>query len=535
MSKVWRIGSRTLDGDSLEIREGDATTPIQPRLFKLLAYLIAHRSRAVTKQELHDNVWGDTVVSDSALSTRIKEARRLLGDDGKSQRAIRTVPRVGFQFVGEVEEPAGASGVGNVELVEPTDRSLLPMQSPRNFDDTGKPSIVVLPLQVSGDEGDPHLFANGVVNDVITRLARARSLYVISRGTALRLRDPAADLSEVGASLGVRYVAHGSLHFSGNRFRLHMAVTEVDNGREIWAEAYDRAMGDIFAVQDELALAIVREIEDQVTRAEISRSLARPTGSLDAWSAYHRGLWHLFRNTREDLETAHGFLRTSLELEPHSARAHAARSFAFWLQAFHEYESSPASLTDKAFEHAQRSLEIDAEDPFGHFALGRAWQSRQNNELAMREYATSIKLNPSMARAYYARGLLHFLNDDLDDADEALDFSLRLSPYDPMAYAVVSTKALGAAIRGDYEQAAELAEHAAELPNGRNHRQVQFIATYCNGMAGHDEQARRRLKQLERVSPGFEVDDYLRVLPLENEKAVREMRKVLAVLRGGSS
>jgi len=175
-----------------------------------------------------------------------------------------------------------------------------------------KPSIAVLPFANMSDDPEQEFFADGIAEDIITALSRYPSLFVIARNSCFTYKGRAVDVKQVGHDLGVRYVLEGSLRKSGNRIRVTGQRVEAETGNHVWAERYDRDLADIFAVQDEITEAVTISIAPAIADAEQQRAMRKPPGSLDAWAAYQRGLWHLSKVTAEDFSIAEDFLSGEL-------------------------------------------------------------------------------------------------------------------------------------------------------------------------------------------------------------------------------
>src|SRR5262249_30035736 len=179
-----------------------------------------------------------------------------------------------------------------------------------------QPSVAVLPfINMSGDP-DQEFFADGIAEDIITALSRYPSLFVIARNSCFIYKGRAADVKQIGRELGVRYVIEGSLRKSGNRIRVTAQLVEAEAGKHVWAERYDRDVADIFALQDEITEAVTIAVAPAVAEAELQRAMRKPPGSLDAWAAYQRGLWHLSKFTAEDNAAAQKFFQKAIDLDP---------------------------------------------------------------------------------------------------------------------------------------------------------------------------------------------------------------------------
>src|SRR5499427_5725062 len=170
-----------------------------------------------------------------------------------------------------------------------------------------KPSVAVLPFTNMSSDPEQEFFADGIAEDVITALSHYPSLLVIARNSSFTYKGRAVDVKQIGRELGVRYILEGSLRKSGNRIRVTAQLVEAETGKHVWAERYDRDLADIFALQDEITEAVTIAIAPAIAEAEQQRAMRKPPGSLDAWAAYQRGLWHLNKVTTEDNALAEQF------------------------------------------------------------------------------------------------------------------------------------------------------------------------------------------------------------------------------------
>src|SRR5262245_53144418 len=200
-----------LDTDKRELCRGGNSVSITPQVFDLLEYLILNQHRVLSKDDLIDAIWKGRIVSDAAVTTRLNAARNAIGDNGESQRLIKTLPRKGFRFVGAVRDGPGHSHAPDADTSLGPGRALaLP----------DKPSIAVLPFANLSEDPAQEYFADGMVEDIITRLSRIRWLFVIARNSSFTYKGKAVDVKQVGRELGVRYLLEGSVRKSANRVRI---------------------------------------------------------------------------------------------------------------------------------------------------------------------------------------------------------------------------------------------------------------------------------------------------------------------------
>src|SRR5215472_8501649 len=265
----------SLDTDRRELSRGSTPIAVEPQVFDLLAYLVQHRDRVVTKADLLEAVWGGRIVSRSALTTRINAARRAVGDTGEAQRLIRTLSRKGVRFIAEVKEQV-------------TSLDFAAFQIAGEFSE--KPSIVVLPFQNLSDDPELQYFADGLVEEINTALSRIRWLFVIARNSTFTYKGQAVDVKQVGRELGVRYVLEGSVRTAGERVRITAQLIDALTGAHLWADRFDGSLEDVFELQERIAISVAGAIEPALQAAETARSVTRPTSDLTAYDLYLRVL-----------------------------------------------------------------------------------------------------------------------------------------------------------------------------------------------------------------------------------------------------
>src|SRR5688572_6637230 len=252
------FGEYEIDLAAFELRRGGQPCAVEPQVLELLAYLVRNAGRLVTKADLIEHVWDGRIVSDSTLASRVKSARRAIGDDGEQQRLIKTVHSRGVRFVGEVRVEARPADASAAAPVGEPPRIAIP-GAPAEM-----PSIAVLPFANVG--GDPELsyLVDGLTQDIITDLSRFRQLRVIARDSCFRHRDAGTDLRAAAQTLGADYVVTGSVRRQGTRLRLSAQLTAADSRNELWAERFDRSTEDVIAATDELVRTIVGTLAGRV-------------------------------------------------------------------------------------------------------------------------------------------------------------------------------------------------------------------------------------------------------------------------------
>jgi TolB-like protein len=372
----------------------------------------------------------------------------------------------------------------------------------------GKPSVAVLGFE---DIGEPGVLSVGLAADLIGRLSRLAGLFVIARASSMQFRPGGTSFSEVGRKLGVRYLVQGTVQRHGKRIRLHVELVEAEQGRQVWSESYDRARDDLFLLQDELADAVVSALEPAIERAEYERASLKPPESLDAWENYHMALWHSFRFTAEDTLRANDYLKRALAEDPRFSRAHAAMSLVHFSRAFLDASADPGQDIAAALASAEQSVGLDGRDAMGHWSLGRAQFLSQQHDLALDSIDRALQVNPNYAQGHYARGFVGFHAGEDEQTLLELDTARRLSPFDPLMFAMTSSRAMTLALGGQVEEGAQLAVSATQQPNAHFH--IFAIAAACLEMAGQHERAMEQMAKAKARHPGYSVEVFFRSFP----------------------
>jgi adenylate cyclase len=410
-----------LDIGRRELRRGTSPVPVAPQVFDLLEYLLRHRERVVSKDDLIAAVWEQRIVSDAALTTRVNVARSAIADNGEEQRLIKTLPRKGFRFVGAVREESGTLREASVEMPSA-------MKAP------DKPSVAVLPFANLSDDPAQEYVADGVVEDIIIALSRFSELFVIARNSSFQYKGRAVDVRLVGRELGVRYLVEGSVRRSGDRLRVAAQLIDAESGAHRWAENYDRTLDDVFDVQDEVARTIATILTAHLRKAETERASAKPPARWQAYDCYLQASEAFDRFTFrsfdvKDIYQARRFIEQSLAIDPHYARSYALLAETFntvWVIRLDSDHLNPAAL-DRAVQLARKAVELDPLLPEAHSALGSVLTWLHQHDASIAEFERAIALNPNYADWRFGWALVPA--GDSRRALAVLRASMRLDPF----------------------------------------------------------------------------------------------------------
>jgi TolB-like protein/DNA-binding SARP family transcriptional activator len=380
-----------------------------------------------------------------------------------------------------------------------------------------RPSLAVMPFHALPDrrEGIGET-ADGLTHDTITRLAKLRSFFVIAEGSVFALGSRRVGPEEAGRRLGVDYVASGSVRRRQGRLGVSVELIETATARIFWAEDFDYSQNDVFSILNAISDRIVAAIASEIEAVERNRAVLRPPDSLDAWQAYHRGLWHMYRFTETENEAARRFFEMAVRLDPTFARAHAGLSFTHWQSAFQHWGDRRHHMTN-ALEAAGRGVIVDEHDPAAHWAMGRALWLKGSHDEGIGELQQTVTISPNFALGHYALAFVHSQSGDPRAAIEAADHSRLLSPFDPLLFGMLGSKAMANVRLGQFDEAAAWSAKAAMQPNA--HILILAIAAFSHVLAGRIEEARNYGDAIRRVQPRFCVEEYLNAFQFSADAA----------------
>lgn len=362
-----------------------------------------------------------------------------------------------------------------------------------------RPAVAVLPFQNLGGDGEQVLFAAGLAEDLITRLASWRSFPVIARGSS---SDPALpkDVQEVGRELGARYVVEGSIREVGDRVRVVVDLIDATTGHHVWAQQYDREFGDFLVLQGEISEAIVGAMNPALLHSEMERAMRQDPSSLDAWNAAMQGWWHFDQFTAEHMARAKERFARAIDLDPQWGYAYAGLSLANFYETAFGWTDSPAQSVRAALDAAERAVTLDELSVEGFHALGHAFSATGQTDRMMGAFRKGVELNPSHHLANNCYGYHLAWTGHPEEAMEYIKRAMKLSPRDPLAFAPRLAMAWAHFAAADYQQAVEWAETSIQRAP-----QVPFpylVAASSLGHLGERERAQRLFQEYLEVRAG---------------------------------
>jgi serine/threonine protein kinase/tetratricopeptide (TPR) repeat protein len=465
----------------------------------------------------------EQAIVQSILTIRPKPLSAFRGDVPVSlerlvERALAKRPAARYQQMPDL--------VTDLRAIKEGSQSVLPR--PASTDSKPVPSIAVLPFVDMSPQRDQEYFCDGMAEELIDALAKQKGLRVVSRTSAFQFKGRAYDIRDVGQQLGVSHVLEGSVRKAGNYLRITAQLIDVDDGYHLWSEKYDRDLADVFAIQDEIARAIVETLKGRLVGEQESPIVKRQTPNLEAYTLYLKGRYFWNKRYEVGLQQAMGFFRQAIENDPAYALAYAGLADCFILLGAYEY-LAPKEAFPYARGLAQKALEIDGTLAEAHASLGFVAKVHARNYVeAEQKFRRSIELNPNYAVARWWYSLLLAVTGRIEEAlaelkraeeadplllltnstlgwilylarryDEAIDVCLDILRIDPNIGTARATLGLAYIAKSDFDRA------ISELQQAKTRMGPQIVGSYlarAYALSGRKDEATRVLDELQELS-----------------------------------
>ena len=515
---VYQFNQFTLDTNQYQLSLSDKPISIEPLVFDLLVYLIEHRGRVVTREELLDNLWKGKVVTDAALGARLKDARKVVQDSGTKQAVIKTIHGRGYQFIADVDESSADHSPEKPESW--SSQAALPLPD--------EPSIAILPFTNMSGDPEQEYFSDGITEDIITSLSKIKNLLVIARNSTFTYKGKSVDVRQVGRDQGVRYVLEGGVRKAGNRVRITAQLIDTSTGQHRWAERYDRDLEDIFAVQDEITQIIVSELDVQLRSGEQARLWSSGTVNFEAWECVRLGSDLLNSMIGDQIGEAMRLVKRALDLDPEYAAAWVWLAWshfhiADYGSAYSEEERKQALESTRDCAH--QALEFDPSCADAYAALGLYHLSLSEHEAAMANINKSVQLAPNHAQNIAISAAILNKCGQPEKAIERIRKAMRLSPV----YPSWNLSMLGHAYRlaGMFDLAIETYTEIISTDTDSLDGQIALAEIF--GETNQPDQAAVSAKEVLRLNPDFTIKKYVDDLaysdPAENLRFADGLRK----------
>ena len=447
----------------------------------VLGLLIDRAGEPVAKQEIFASVWHGTVVSDDALATCIQELRKALGDDARQPRFIATRHRYGYQFVA------------------PVARDSSPPAGAREMPAPDSTAIAVLPFTDMSPGRDQDFFCEGLAEELIHALAHVDGLRVAARSSSFQFRAAGVDVREVGRQLGVGALLEGSVRKSGERLRITVQLVEVASGFHRWSQVFERELGDVFAIQDEIAETVATTLRGSALSQRERRGLRRRSTGAEPYEFYLRGRQSLHRMQQPDLDKSRRTFERAIALDADYAPAWAGLATVH--AQLYEWWGARDEDVERADDASQRALALAPDLADAHVARGMALALHCRYDEAASHFESAARLNPHLFDAYYYYGRTCFAHGDIGRSAELFHKAgeVRHEDFQSLVFEAQSLRMLGrnAEARAANREGIARAERTLALnPNDGRALATASVALYEDGQAERAMEVSRRSLEL---------------------------------------
>jgi adenylate cyclase len=381
-----------------------------------------------------------------------------------------------------------------------------------------KPSIAVLPFTNMSDDPKQEYFSDGLTEEIITALSKTPRIFVIARNSTSTYKGKAVKVKQVAEELGVRYILEGSVRKSENHVRVTAQLIDALTGKHLWAERYDRDLKELFAIQDEITLEIIRALQVNLTEGEQARVIGRSTKNLQAYLKALEALMEFARMDKQGSMKAKQLAKEAISLDPNYAFPYSVLSSAHLLDLWFDFSESPKDSMKLAVEAAQKALALDPSDPRTHLGWVNLYIMQREYDKAISSAERAVSLNPGGARPLFALAMAVYYSCRFGEAVTFYEQAIRLDPF-PSS---IGFRNLGGAYRcvGRHEESVKHLKKALELSSNDLFAHLSLAITYVK--LGRDEEAKAEAAEVLRIHPKFSLDYFAKVNPLKCQSVLED-------------
>ena len=506
------------------------TVKLEPKAMSVLVYLAHRPGQVVSREALLSAAWPGVLVGDDSLTQVVIKLRKALGDVPEKPAYIQTISKGGYRLIAPVVRSAEISGerkrrvswiagAGLAALLlaaagvwwmkgervtgVPPDQ--VPMASTEAAR-TAQPTVAIRPFEALGNDPQAVLLARGITADLVTDLSKIFGLSVIG-------------VAPMGGQAGgetptdappIRYLVSGSVQRVDERLRLHAHLTDAQTGKQLWSERFDRALGGLFAIQEELGPKILQMLPAKVSEAEMRRVAQRHTHDLEAYEHFQRGQSALLVRQTAENETAREMFRRAIALDAAFARAYAGLALTYAADYRNQWTGDGAAALERAFELARSAHQINPDIAETYWVLAFVHVERRQHEQALKYLETAVRLYPSFADGYALMGGVNTYVGRPTDTVRLLRTAMRLNPQAGSLYFLLLGRAY--LFLGDLEQARVNLEHA--LSRNRVNLEAHVYMAALHVTAGDKLAAAWEADEIRALQPGFSSRGWLETDPM---------------------
>jgi TolB-like protein/cytochrome c-type biogenesis protein CcmH/NrfG len=370
----------------------------------------------------------------------------------------------------------------------------------------GRPAIAVLPFDNLSGDPEQEYFADGIAEDLLTRLSAWRSFPVIARNSSFVYKGRAVDIKQVSRELGARYVVEGSVRREGSQVRISAQLIDASTGHHIWAERYDRELRNVFSLQDEITGAIIAAINPALLEVEFERVRRKPPADLDAWELALRAqpLVVTLSRSPEDNAEARALCRRALELDPRLARGYSLLALTHYNDVWFQWSDDAQRSIADGLRAARRAVELDAGDPAAHISVGLGNTFTGDTDRVLAAMERALELDPSATMALSFWGSHAAAAGRGDEGIAAIERAMRLSPRDPRMWMHWDNMTYAQFGAGHYEGTIEAAR---QVMRERPEYAYPYIMRAASAaQLGRDADARAAIERAIELQPDLSIE-----------------------------
>lgn len=377
-----------------------------------------------------------------------------------------------------------------------------------------KPSIAVLPFENLSEDPAQEYFSRGITEEIITGLSKIKRLYVIASHSTLKYKGKPVDVRKVGQDLGVTYVLEGNVRKDGERVRITAQLVNANTGHHVWVENYDRNFKDIFALQDDVTIKIMKAMRVELTQGEQAQLWGRyDTEHPEVYERHLKAHYHLLLGTKEDNTIARQLWEEAIALDPNFAVGYMKLGWTYFFDARYGWSESRTKSFERAFELAQKTLAMDETIELTHCLLANLHLLKGQYQQAITEAERGVELNPNGSDALMVLGFVYLYSGMAEETIPLFLKAIRLNPV-PSAFLFYG---LGHAhlLTGRYGEAIAAYKKSLQINSRFFPATVALAAAYS--YSGRKEDARTVVTEILRNYPKFSVDSFANRLKFKNQ------------------
>ena len=551
-----KIGDWQFHVGSHELEHNGDIIRLEPRVASLLLYLATRAGEPVSRTTLLEALWPGVVVSDEALTNAINKLRRAFADDRANPKVIETIPKTGYRLILPVQtqelvpapsasdsQPVGGgrrpslrwqislavlavvslavSVITSLQLTGPASPG---RESTKQVTGTWalRPSLAVLPFDNLSDDPEEEYFADGITDDVITRLAKNPGLMVIARDSTFFYKGKTLDLGVIAEKLNVGYVLRGSLRREGEVLKLNAWLVDVATGDHVWAEHYERKVGQIIEIQNEISSSVTRTLAVAGTGYP---DTGTTTDNPRAYDDLLLGKYHFYRfESRSENLKARAYFEEAVGLDPGFATAHAMLAWTYAFEAMNGWADDQSAALQQAERIATHAIELQTVLPLAYFVRGLSYREQHEYVKALVEAQKAIEYDPSYANAYVLLATLLYYAGRPEEGLARIQRAMQINPHHPYNYHFHLGQAYFVLHR--YQEAIDAFNLGLSSYPASERMRVWLAAALAQ--SGDIEEAKWEGEQIMAANPDFSIQRMTQAFPFNNPA---DMEHFIAGLR----